>query len=100
MIYKLQLDFDEPIQYFTDLSLLATELKQSGHVFVYSASDEKYKEIVEGSCVDPAKNPLYIETSVSTEGTFVESEAFWVENYLTGEFYSPEKRPYIESFPE
>lgn len=100
MIYKLQLDFDEPIQYFTDISLLATELKQSGHIFVYSVSDEKYKEMAECCCTDPAKTPLYIETSVSTEGTFVESEAFWVENYLTGEFYRPEKRPYIESFPE
>lgn len=100
MIYKLQLDFDEPIQYFTDLSLLATELKQSGHVFVYSASDEKYKEMAEGCCIDPAKTPLYIESSVLPEGVFVESESFWIENYMLDEFSNPEKRPCVETYSE
>ena len=98
MTYKVQMDFDEPVQYFTDLNLLVAELKRAGHVFVYSTADGKYKEMAEECCVDPTKTPLYVETSVSTEGTFVESEAFWVENYLTGEFYSPEKRPHIEKY--
>ena len=97
MIYKVQMDFDEPVQYFTDLNLLVTALKQAGHVFVYSAPDDKYNEMAEVCCVDPTKTPLYIETSVSSEGAFVESEAFWIENYLSGEFYNPEKRPHIEA---
>ena len=100
MAFYVQIDFGEPVQHFTSLHLLNEELKRAGHIFVHSVSDDRYKNMAEGCSIDSARTPLYIETSVSTEGTFVESEAFWVENYLTGEFYNPEKRPYIEVYPQ
>lgn len=100
MIYKLQLDFDEPIQHFTDLHLLVAELKRADHIFIFSDFDDKYKEMTEDCCIDPAKTPLYIETSVSPEGVFVESESFWIENYMLDEFSNPEKRPYVETYSE
>ena len=45
VVYKVQMDFDEPVQYFTDLNLLYEELKHTGHVVVYNASDAKYQQI-------------------------------------------------------
>ena len=98
-IYQLHMDFDQPVQNFTDLNQLFEELKNNGHIFIYDAAHDRYCQMAEPCGVNCITHPLYIETSVSTEGIFVESEAFWVENYLTGEFYNPEKRPYIEVYP-
>ena len=98
MTYELQLDFEEPIQTFMDLKPLFKEVKRTGHIFIYNTSDDKYKEMAAGCCINPAKETLYIETSVSIEGVFVESETFWIENYLLDEFSNPEKRPYIEKY--
>lgn len=98
MTYELQLDFEEPIQQFTDLKPLYEALKQTGHIYVYTTIDDKYKEMAVGYTIDPTKEPLYMETTVSAEGVFVESETFWIENYMLDEFYNPEKRPYIEKY--
>lgn len=98
MTYELQLDFEESIQTFTDLKPLFIELKRTGHIFIYNPSDDKYKEAAADHCIDATKASLYIETTVSAEGVFVEGEAFWIENYLLDEFSNPEKRPYIEKY--
>ena len=98
MMYELQLDFEKPVQSFADLGQLFEVLKAAGHIFVYDTAQARYCEMVEDCYVDPVKTPLYIETSVSEEGVFVESEVFWIENYMTGEFSDPEKRPYIETY--
>ena len=95
-IYQLQLDFDEPVRHFADLNQLFAELNQAGHVFVHSASSDKYREMAEGCCIDAIQTPFYIETSISAEGVFVENKEFWIENYMLGEFSSPEQMPYIE----
>ena len=98
MMYELQLDFEDPVQSFENLDQLFEALKAAGHISVYDAAQARYREMAEDCCVDPAKTPLYIETSVSEEGVFVESEAFWIENYMAGEFSNPEKRPHIEIY--
>ena len=40
--------------------------------------------------------PVFIRSVLSDEGTFVESEEFWIENYMFDEFYNPEILPYVE----
>lgn len=98
MTYELQLDFEEPIQTFVDLKPLFKALKRTGHISIYNISDDKYKEAAAEHCIDATKASLYIETTVSTEGVFVESEAFWIDNYLLDEFSNPEKRPFVETY--
>lgn len=96
--YQLQLDFDQPIQEFTDLKLLFEVLKHDGHIFIYDASTQKYQQMAKESVIDPSARPLYVETSVSTEGDFVPNIETWIKDYMIGEFYNPEKRPHIETY--
>lgn len=42
------------------------------------------------------QTPVFIKLIFSGEGMFVKDEAFWIENYMLGEFYNPEQLPYIE----
>lgn len=94
--YQLHLDFDTPILCFSDLKQIFEVLLQSNHIFIYSVSDDKYKQAAEDFGIDPAEKPFYVETSVSVEGTFTESVESWIENSLLDEFYNPEQRPHID----
>lgn len=55
------------------------------------AADERQLSIAEREA-----RPVLVTTVLSDEGIFVESEAFWIENYMTDEFYNPERMPYVE----
>ena len=92
------MDFDEPVLIFEDAYELYVKLRQSGHIFLYTPSDDRYKAAANDCKADSINKSLYIETSVSAEGVFVESEDFWIANYMFDEFYSPEHRPYIEPY--
>lgn len=40
--------------------------------------------------------PVCVKTALTKEAVFVESEEFWVENYMFDTFYNPEWIPSIE----
>lgn len=48
------------------------------------------------SIEEQTQKPVFVITVLSDEGVFVESESFWIENYMLDEFYNPERMPYIE----
>ena len=84
-----------------------TFLKNAGFVSILRYNDKKtgtaYAKMADEHCLSAAKRqlwPVFIMSAVSDEGVFVESEAFWTENYMLDEFYNPERMPHIEALIE
>lgn len=101
MYYEVQLDFDEPTKRFETLNSIFEYLKNNGHVFVYTSSDEEYLKRAFEEGVDIETCPVYIDPQVRFgDGMFVESVDFWIEEYMLSYFYNPEQRPYIETLLE
>ena len=78
-------------------------LKKKKLVSVALRNDNKTKDIYYKAATDQELSekaqesvPVFIKSVLSEEGTFVESEAFWIENYMFDEFYNPDLMPYIE----
>lgn len=72
------------------ISILKHNDSKTGKAFSKAAVREGLTES------EQIRKPLFISTALSDEGVFVESEEFWVENYMFGEFYNPDQMPYIE----
>lgn len=78
-------------------------LKNAGLVSVFRYNDDKtgrmFAKAADEHCLsveEQERRPVFITTVLDGDGAFVESEAFWTENYLLDEFYNPDLRPYIE----
>lgn len=96
--YELRLDFDKPVQCFDDLESVYRVLLAAEHIFVFSPEDDIYKQAAMEDGIDSVKFPVYITNTISDEGDFVESEAYWIENRMRDVFYNPEYMPHVETF--
>lgn len=78
-------------------------LKTAGFISIFRYNDKEtgvmYARAASEYCLSAAEQeqrPVFVMASVSDEGVFVPNESFWTENYMLGEFYNPERTPYIE----
>ena len=104
LYYTIQLDGDVPVVILETLEDVYDFLKKKKVISVLRYNDNKTgsayaKAAKEQSLTttEQEQTPVYIKTVLSDEGTFVEDEAFWIENYMLDEFYVPERMPFIDT---
>ena len=102
--YIVHADQDGPATTHQSLEEVFAFLKNTGFISVFRYNDKKtgsaYANLAAEYClssVEQEQRPVFVTTAVSDEGVFVESEAFWIENYMIDEFYNPERTPHIEA---
>lgn len=102
--YSVQLDYDSGIITLNSLEGVFELLKEKQCIAVYRCNDpitgKQYAELADKlsfSAEQQEAFPVCVTTVLSEEGYFVESEEFWIENYMVDEFYYPDRMPYIES---
>lgn len=101
--YNVQFERDGPIASYSTLNEVYELLKMKGYIFVFRHNDQKtgnkYTKAAAEQLLSTSEQqrlPIYVLPSTSDEGTFVQSEAFWIENYMEDEFYNPDRMPHIE----
>lgn len=101
--YVVQLEPGEPSVTFSSPGEVFTFLKKKRFITILQYNDKKTGEAYakeaaahELTAEEQVKTPIFAITALSDEGVFVESETFWIENYMFDEFYNPERMPYIE----
>lgn len=102
--YTIQLEMDAPVVFRETLEEVFTFLKKKKAVSVLRYNDNKtgaaYTKAAtrQGlTLAEQAQAPTCIKTVLSTEGTFVKDELFWIENYMLDEFYTPDRMPYVDT---
>lgn len=105
--YTVQIDFDEKAICCETLPEVYALLKKHKLISVLRYNDNKTgaaytKAAAEQglTITEQEQTPIYIKTVLPGEGTFVKDEAFWMENYMLGEFYVPEQMPFIDTIIE
>lgn len=103
--YIVHLEEGSPSVSVGSLSEIFALLKEMGFVTIFRYNDKEtgaaFNEVAEEYCVPKAereRRPVFVLPATSDDGAFVESEEFWIENYLLEEFYNPELLPYVERF--
>lgn len=101
--YTVQLDVDESPVVCKTPEEVFNLLKKKNLISVLRYNDSKttgaYVKQATKQELDPAEFqevPVCVVTALSDVGVFVESEDFWIENYMFDEFYNPERMPYVE----
>lgn len=101
--YSVQLDYDSDAVFLETPEQVFELLKKQKLVTILRYNDKKTgsayaKEAAaqELTVDEQVALPVFAVTVLSEEGVFVESETFWVENYMFDEFYNPDRMPYIE----
>ena len=101
--YSVQLEHGEPAVCLESEKQVFDLLKKKKFVTVLRYNDKKTgaayakkARAQELTPVEQLKLPVFVASALSAEGVFVESEEFWIENYMIDEFYNPERMPYIE----
>ena len=94
----------EPAISFPALNEVFNFLMKEGFITVFRHGDadtgKLFEKAAEEHCLSEQEQlarPLFISTALSDEGAFVESEAFWIQNYMLDEFYNPDRTPFIEA---
>ena len=101
--FSVQNEPDEPIITMESVEEIYSLLLSKGLISVLRYNDsitgEAYLRMAdqEGfSAADRVRFPIFIYPGNPEDGVFVQSEEVWIENYMLGEFYNPERMPYIE----
>ena len=101
--YIVHIDEDRPAVTFKSLREVFSLIKSEGLISIYQhnnkTTDHAYAKAADKACLsakEREQRPILITTALDEDGVFVESEDFWIENYMIDEFYNPDTFPYIE----